>query len=59
MLRRGTLPDHLGSGQWGVALLGQKGNHNSWVKRATSAKCQKTGISAVLTVKSSLGILFD
>jgi len=35
------------------------GNHDSWVKCATSAEGSETGISAVLTVKSSLGILFD
>jgi hypothetical protein len=27
------------SDQWGVALSGQKGNHDSWVKCATSAEC--------------------
>jgi hypothetical protein len=27
-----TLLGHLCSGQWGVALSGQKGNHDSWVK---------------------------
>jgi hypothetical protein len=52
------LPDHLGSDQWGVALLGKKGNHGS-VKCATSAKCYETDISFVLTVMSDLGILFD
>jgi hypothetical protein len=41
MLRSDTLPGHLGSGQWGVALLGQRGNHGSWVKCATFAECQK------------------
>jgi hypothetical protein len=54
-----TLPVHLGSDQWGVAILGQKGNHISWVKCATSAECYETDISAVLTVMSGLGILFD
>jgi hypothetical protein len=44
---------------WGLALPGQKGNHDSWVKCATSAEGSETDISAVLTVKSSLGILFD
>jgi hypothetical protein len=38
-LRSDTLPGHLGSGQWGVALSGQKGNHDSWVKCATSTEC--------------------
>jgi hypothetical protein len=57
--RSDTLSDHLRSDQWGVALLGQKGNHDSWVKCATSAECNETNISAVLTVKSGLGILFD
>jgi hypothetical protein len=37
----------------------QNGNHDSWVKCATSAEGIETDISAVLTVKSSLGILFD
>jgi hypothetical protein len=32
------MPDHLGSDQWEVALLGQKGNHGSWVKCATSVE---------------------
>jgi hypothetical protein len=32
----GTLPGYLGSGQWRVALSGQKGNNVSWVKCATS-----------------------
>jgi hypothetical protein len=32
-------------------------DHDSWVKCATSAL--ETGISVKLTVKSSLGILFD
>jgi hypothetical protein len=59
MLRNDTLPDHLGSDQWGVALLGQKGNHDSWVNCATSAECNEIDISVVLMVKSSLGILFD
>jgi hypothetical protein len=36
-LHSDTLLGHLGSGQWGVALSGQKGNHDSWVKCATSA----------------------
>jgi hypothetical protein len=59
MLRSDTLPDHLGSDQWGVMIPGQNGNHGSWVKCATSAEGNETDISAVLTVKSSLGILFD
>jgi hypothetical protein len=54
-----TLSDHLGRDQWGVALLGQKGNHDSWVKYATSAKCYETDISAMLTVMSGHWILFD
>jgi hypothetical protein len=54
-----TLSDHLGSDQWAVAILGQKGNHNSWVKCATSAECYETDIPVVLMVKSGLGILFD
>jgi hypothetical protein len=57
--RSETLLVHLGSDQWGVAILGQKGNHGSWVKCATFAECYETNISAVLTVKSGLGILFD
>jgi hypothetical protein len=57
--RSDTLPDHLGSDQWGVALLGKKGNHGSWVKCATSVECYEIDMLAVLTVKSGLGILFD
>jgi hypothetical protein len=37
----------------------RKTDQGSWVKCATSAKCYETDISVVLTVKSSLGILFD
>jgi hypothetical protein len=51
-LRSDTLPGHLGSGQWGVALSMQKGDHDSWVKCATSAECYETDISAVLAVMS-------
>jgi hypothetical protein len=58
-MRSDTRPDHLGSGQWGVALLGQKENHYSWVKCATSAECYETDIPAVLTVMSGLGSPFD
>jgi hypothetical protein len=58
-LRSDTLPDHLGSDQWGVMITAQNGNHDSWVKCATSIEGNETDISAVLTVKSSLGILFD
>jgi hypothetical protein len=36
--RSETLPVHLGSDQWGVAILRQKGNDDSWVKCATSAE---------------------
>jgi hypothetical protein len=43
----------------GLALPGQKGNHDLWVKCATSAEGNETDISAVLTVMSGLGILFD
>jgi hypothetical protein len=40
-------------------ILGQKGDHGSWVMCATSAECYETDVSVVLTVKSGLGILFD
>jgi hypothetical protein len=40
-------------------ILGQKGDHDSWVKCATYAEGNETDISAVLTVMSDLGILFD
>jgi hypothetical protein len=40
-------------------IPGQNGNHGSWVKCVTSAEGKETDISAVLTVKSSLEILFD
>jgi hypothetical protein len=59
MLRSDTLPGHLGSGQWGVALSGQKGNHGLWVKCATSAECYETDISAVLAVMSSQASSID
>jgi rhamnose utilization protein RhaD (predicted bifunctional aldolase and dehydrogenase) len=36
-------------------ILGQKGNHGSCVKCATSEECYETNISVVLTVKSGLG----
>jgi hypothetical protein len=52
-----TLQVHLGSDQWGAIILGQKGNHNSWVKCTTSAECYQTDISVMLTVKSGLEIL--
>jgi hypothetical protein len=57
--RSDTLPDHLGSDQWGVVLLVQKGNHILWVKCATSAKCYETDISVVLMVKSCFRSSFD
>jgi hypothetical protein len=41
MLRSDTLLGHLGSGQWGLALPGQKGNHDLWVKYATFAEGMK------------------
>jgi hypothetical protein len=37
----------------------QKGNHDSWVKCATSAECLKTDISAVLAVMSGQGSSSD
>jgi hypothetical protein len=40
-------------------MPGQNGNHGSRVKCATSAEGNETDISAVLAVKSGLGILFD
>jgi hypothetical protein len=58
-LRSDALLDHLGSGQWGVALSGQKGNHGLWVKYTTSAKCLKTDISVVLAVMSGEGSSSD
>jgi hypothetical protein len=54
-----TLPVHLISDQWGVTILVQKGNHDSWVKCATSIECYETDISAALTVKSELGSSID
>jgi hypothetical protein len=58
-LRSDTLLGHLGSGQWGVALSRQKGNHSLWVKCTTSAECLKTDISVVLTVMSGQGSSSD
>jgi hypothetical protein len=37
-LRSETLPGHLDSDQWGVMISGQNGNHDSWVKCATSVE---------------------
>jgi hypothetical protein len=49
------LPSHLGCGQWGVALLGQKENHDSWVKCETSAECQKLVYQSCSRLKAALG----
>jgi hypothetical protein len=38
-LRSETLLGHLGSDQWRVMIFGQNGNHDLWVKCATSAEC--------------------
>jgi hypothetical protein len=38
-LHSDTLLGHLGSDQWRVMISGQKGNHDLWVKCATSAEC--------------------
>jgi hypothetical protein len=38
-LHSDTLLDHLGSGQWRLALSGQNGNHSLWVKCVTSTVC--------------------
>jgi hypothetical protein len=57
--RSETLPVHLGSDQWGVVILGQKENHGSWVKCATSAECYETDISVVLAVLSGQGSSID
>jgi hypothetical protein len=43
----------------GLASLGYRGNHGSWVKCTTSAQCYETDISVVLTVMSGLGISID
>ena len=43
----------------GISSPRAERDHGSWVKCATSAEGSETDISAVLTVKSSLGILFD
>jgi hypothetical protein len=37
----------------------QKGNHDLWLKYATSAECYETDISAVLTVMSGQGSSID
>jgi hypothetical protein len=49
------MPDHLGSGQWGLALLGQKGNHDSWVKCATSAEGMKLIYQSCSRLRAALG----
>jgi hypothetical protein len=58
-LRSDTLLGHLGSGQWGVSLSGQKGNHDLWVKCTTFAECYETDISAMLAVMSGQGSSID
>ena len=40
-------------------ISGQKGNHDLWVKCATSAECLKTDISVVLAVMSDQGSSID
>jgi hypothetical protein len=40
-------------------ISGQKGNHDLWVKCATSAECYETDISAVLVVMSGQGSSID
>jgi hypothetical protein len=40
-------------------ISGHKGNHDLWVKCATSAECMKTDISAVLAVMSGQGSSID
>jgi hypothetical protein len=34
-----TLLGHLGSDQWRVMISGQNGDHDLWVKCATSVEC--------------------
>jgi hypothetical protein len=58
-VRSDTLLGHLGSDQWRVMISGQKGNHDLWVKCATSAECLKTDISTVLVVMSDQGSSVD
>jgi hypothetical protein len=55
--RSETLPVHLGSGQWAVVILRRKGNHDSWVKCATSEECYEIDILVILMVKRALGAL--
>jgi hypothetical protein len=57
--RSETLPVHLESDQWGVVILGQNGNHGSWVKCAISVEYCETHILVTLTVMSGLGSSFD
>jgi hypothetical protein len=40
-------------------ISGQKGNHDLWVKCATSAECYETDISVVLRVMSGQGSFID
>jgi hypothetical protein len=40
-------------------ISGQKGNHDLWVKCATSAECYETDISVVLVVMSVQGSSID
>jgi hypothetical protein len=43
----------------GLASLGQRGNHDLWVKCATSAECYETDISTMLAVMSGQGSSID
>jgi len=45
--------------KWVKRLItsGERVNHNSWVKMYNLCRVLKTGILAVLTVKSGLGVL--
>ena len=40
-------------------IFGQKGNHDLWVKYATSAECYETDISAMLAAMSGQGSSID
>jgi hypothetical protein len=40
-------------------ISGQKGNHDLWVKCATSTECLRTDISAMLAVMSGQGSSID
>jgi hypothetical protein len=54
-LHSDTLPGHLGSGQWRLALSRHNGNHSLWVKCVTSAECYKLIYQSCSRLRAALG----